>query len=110
MEIQVNDIIDVEMKLDLVIPEDDLSKSTIDPSDYKQNYEISYHNKRSSAFCDVSFQVDAGFSPCFSDINSYLQESLSDDLCEIVEFEILESSVEDPDYQTATIKVISVKE
>ena len=109
MKINVGDVIEVYMKLRLDIPEEDLSKNSINQSDYKQEYEISYFNNNSDAVCNVDFTFDAGFSPCFSDIREYLKESLSDDIPEIDKFDILEASVDDPDDQRAVIKVVSVK-
>lgn len=110
MTTQVNDIIEVSMNIKLDIPEEDFEKNEICVHDYKQDYEITYHNLREDSFGEVDFPVEAGFSPSFSDIESYLKEELHNDYEEITEYELLESDMSDGEYQTAKIKVKAIKE
>ena len=105
----VNDIIEVSMNIRLDIPEEDSDKTEIYAHDYKQNYEITYHNLREDSFGEVDFPVEAGFSPSFSDIESYLKEELHNDYEEIIDYELLESDMSDAEYQTAKIKVKAIK-
>ena len=108
MAIEVNDVIEVTLRLELEIPEEDEDKREIYVHDYNQKYNITYRNLRNDDFCDIDFTVDAGCIPCFSDIESYLQEDLIHDYEEITEYELLESDSSDIEYQTAKIRVKSL--
>lgn len=107
MQVLVNDIIDVEMNLDLNMPQEDLSKAVIDVSDYEQIYKVSYCNTRTDETQVFDFTVEAGLSLANSDIKSYLEQGV--DVSQIEKFEILEVNSNDSDNQTAKIKVISIK-
>ena len=110
MTTKVDDIIEVSMDIRLDIPEEDSEKTEIYTHDYRQNYEITYHNLREDSFGEVDFSVEAGFSPSFSSIEGYLKEELKNDYEEITDYELLESDMSDGEYQTAKIKVKAIKE
>ena len=107
MQVLVNDIIDVEMNLDLNMPQEDLSNEVVDVSDYEQMYKVSYCNTRTHETQVFDFTIDAGLSLANNDIKSYLEEGV--DVSQIEKFEILEVNTNDSDNQTAKIKVISIK-
>ena len=106
MALKADDIIEVSISITPQIPEEDEEKPVIDLNDYATDYFINY-SYPDSGYTDVSFTEDAGCSS-FCDIKDYLEQYLQTDIEEIDEYEIFD--VDDVgEYQTAKIKVISLK-
>ena len=100
----VGDIIEVSMKIEYHIPEEDETKPEIDLSDYATTYEIHYSYPE-EGFMDIDFTVDAGCIACFNDdLKIYLEEYLKKDMEEIAEYELFDIDNKG-EYQTAKIKI-----
>ena len=100
----VGDIIEVSMKIEYQIPEEDETKPEIDLSDYATTYEILYSYPE-EGFMDIHFTVDADCSESFNDdLKQYLEEYLKKDMKEIAEYELFDIDNEG-EYQTAKIKI-----
>ena len=101
----VGDIIEVSMKIEYQIPEEDETKPVIDLSDYPTIYEIDYSYPKEKGFRNIDFTFDAGCSACFNDdIKQYLEEYLKEDMKEIAEYELFDIDNKG-EYQTAKIKI-----
>ena len=101
----VGDIIEVSMKIEYQIPEEDETKPEIDLSDYATTYEIHYSYPEEKGFMDIDFTVDADCSESFNDdLKQYLEEYLKKDMKEIAEYELFDIDNEG-EYQTAKIKI-----
>ncbi len=106
---ETGDVIDVSMKIDYDIPDEDEEKSVVDLNDYVAKYTIHYSYPRNLGFSFLDFKVDAGCCVDFNDdIEQYIKESIEKDLEEISEYELFDVD-NSGDYQTAKIRIKTLK-
>lgn len=108
MKFEIGDIIEVSITLDVDIPEEELAKNVIDIDNYEKNYSVDYHCERSGSACSYEFTVEKGFS-IDDDIDVYVKEDLKKIYPEITGYEIFDVEKDDIDYQSAKIKITSLK-
>ena len=109
-ELKAGDVIEVSMSIDPQIPEEDYEKHNLNLDDYDIKYNISYIFPHDMGCGDVDFLVEAGYCPSFGDdIKSYIEESVHNDIKELDDYEIFDVDNSSFEYQTAKIRVKSLK-
>ncbi len=101
------DVIEVSMIWETLIPEDEEIGTTIDPNNYDNKYQISYKYPENAGFTDVDILEEAGCCS-FVDIKDYIENHLENDIPEISEYGLFDVDNEG-EYQTAKIKVLAIK-
>ena len=104
--LKAEDIVEVSMRIEPQIPEEDEDKIVLYLDDYATDYSVSYFLDK-KCFAEASFREEAGCSS-FSDIKDYLEQYLKNDIDEIDEYEIFDVE-DDGEYQIAKIRVSSIK-
>ena len=111
MTLKENEIIEISMHINTLIPEEDFDKKVLNDSDYKHEFDISwsFSDVKSSGGCE-NFTLDEGYYPSFGDdIEKYIEYEFMDIFKEIDEYEVFDVDKDDVEYQSAKIRVISVK-
>ncbi|MGN0030458.1 MAG: hypothetical protein ACI37Q_00715 [Candidatus Gastranaerophilaceae bacterium] len=106
---KVGDIIEFDIKMEIMASEDELSsKSIIDTSDYNREYSVSYCVNDSEETANYTLEADAGTTPTEDDVKMYIEEEMKNSFNEVTEYEIFDL---DNDYmhQCAKVRIKSVK-
>ncbi len=107
MEFEIGDVIDVSIRLEVNIPEEDYSKSIIEIDNYEKHYYVDYSCARTSSSCFYDFTIEEGFS-INDEIDSYIKEDLQKIYPEIAEYEIFDVNKDDFEYQSAKVRIKSL--
>ena len=112
-KMKIGDIINVSMRMDFEVPEEDLERNnyiTPDLDVYDRQYEVSYSYPRSSGFTNVNYTDSAGCCSSYCDINEYLKDRIKEDLPFLLDYEIFDVDDTDGECQTAKIRIKAFKE
>lgn len=111
-QLKENDIIEVSMSIDLLIPEDEDFEKTgyvIDPNKYDTKYEVNYFYPNKTGSATVNYTDEAGCCS-YVDIKDYLEDCIKTDIDEIEDYELFDIDDKSGEYQRAKIKVLKTKE
>ena len=109
MTLKENEIIDICMRITSLIPEEEMEKPVICLDDYKHEFDISWTTDGKS-FGGENFTLNEGACPSFGfDIEGYIKEEILNIFDELDEYEVFEVDKDDFEYQSAKIRVKSVK-
>ena len=110
MTLKENEIIELTMSITALIPEEDFEKTVLNDDDYKHEFDISWSFDDGKSSGGDNFTLNEGESPSFGwEIDSYIKYDFLQIFNEIDEYEIFDVDKDDVEYQSAKIKVISVK-
>ena len=108
--INEGDIINVTMSMEQQIPEEDLKNNDIiDPNNYDTKCNVSYRHPNDAGWTEVDYTDEAGYCSYIS-ISDYLKEHLKEDIDYLLDYEIFDVDDDDFEYQTAKIKIKTLKE
>jgi len=111
VDLKENDILEISLKIETLIPEEDLAKPIIDNSDYAHEYSITYLLNDDKCIGGCDFKTDAGFLYEYdNNIEGFVKEELKTSFPEIIDYEILETNDIEYEHQYAKIKVIKIKD
>ena len=106
---KINDIIEFAVRINTIIPEEDLEQEVINEDDYAHEYSVSYSVNNGEEIGGYNFKAAPGFCPSEDDIELYIKDEMADVFEEVTEYEILELDNTIHDSQTAKVRVKSIK-
>lgn len=109
MDFEIGDVINVSIRLDADIPEEDFEKDVIEMDKYDKKYSVDYYCERTGASCSDNFTVEKG-SDIDDDINNYIEEDLQKIYPEITEYEIFDVKKDDFQEQSAKVRIKALKQ
>lgn len=109
MNFEIGDVIEVTIKLEADIPDEDWDKGVIDMDKYDKKYSVDYSCQRTGSSCSDDFTVEAGFT-IDDEIDCYIKEDLPKIYPEIADYEIFDINKDDFEYQSAKVKIKALKE
>lgn len=106
---KINDIIEFAVRINTIIPEEDLENDVINEDDYAHEYSVSYSVNNGEEIGGYDFKAAAGFCPSEDNIEEYIKDEMADCFEEVTDYEVFDIDKSIHDSQTAKVRVKSIK-
>lgn len=108
--IKENDVLEISLRVEMLVPEQDKSKPVYNTEDYEHEYSITYMLNGKHCLGGADFKFEAGILYEYdNDIIGLVKEEIKNSFPEIIDYEIIKAEDSDYTYQYAEVKIKSIK-
>lgn len=109
MSLKVNDIIEFEVKINILIPEDMKNQEGLVVQDFKREYSVSWLLNDAQEIGNYTLDVEEGMSSVEDDIECLIKEEMKEKYSEVIDYEIFDMNKAEYEYQCAKVKIKALK-
>ena len=109
-ELKVNDIVEVTLSIDSLIPDEDFeTKTVLNDDDYEHDYKISFFMDN-KCIAGTEFHLEAGCYPDYlDDIEGCIKEELPERFPKVTDYDIFDVDNSGGEFKTAKVRVKAIK-